>query len=184
MEGQFLFDASARTAVVRLATDADVEGMARVSVDTWRLTYGGILPDAYLARMRAGAHEAQKRRMLHGPGAIHFVAEEQMTAEPVAFASAGPSRGGPPGVTGEIYELYVQNGFQRQGLGRRLLEAAGAWLAERGHEAMIVWVLADNPNRDFYERIGGHFTNLRTIRVGGVAVDEASYVWRDLRKGA
>ena len=42
---------------------------------------------------------------------------------------------------------------------------------------MIIWVLADNPNRAFYERIGGREAGRRSIRVGGAPVDEAAYVW-------
>ena len=163
---------------VRMATLADAEGMARVSVDTWKLTYSGILPSDYLARMRRTAHETQRRRMMTNADTAHFVAEEPATGETVGFASAGPARGGLAGATAEIYELYVQSGFQRQSLGQKLLAAAGAWLSARGHEVMIIWVLSDNPNRAFYERIGGRLSGQRAIRVGGAPVDEAAYVWR------
>lgn len=173
----FAPDTSALEPRVRMATVADAEGMARVSVDTWKLTYGGILPGDYLARMRRPAHESQRRRMMADADTAHFVAEEAATGETVGFASAGPARGGLAGGGAEIYELYVQNGFQGQGLGRRLVEAARGWLAGRGHQSLIVWVLADNPNRGFYERIGGRFSGRRAIRVGGATVDEAAYVW-------
>jgi GNAT superfamily N-acetyltransferase len=180
MDSRFAFDRPAHKPMVRLAGAGDIEGMARVSVDTWRLTYGGILPAGYLARMRLSAHETQRRRLMASPGAAHFVAEEPVTGETVGFASAGPARGADGGITAEIYELYVQNGFQRQGLGRGLVLAARAWLAGEGHGAMIVWVLAKNPARSFYERLGGHPAGQRTIRVGGALVDEAAYVWREL----
>ena len=168
---------------VRMATLADAEGMARVSVDTWKLTYGGILPGDYLARMRRTAHETQRRRMMSSADTVHFIAEEPVTGEAVGFASAGTARGDVAGATAEIYELYVQNGFQRRGLGQNMVRAAGAWLARRGHEGMIIWVLADNPNRVFYERIGGRPAGRRAIRVGGATVDEAAFVWR-LERGA
>lgn len=177
MQG-FAFDASTREPLVRTAGPGDIEGMARVSVDTWRLTYKDILPSGYLARLRLSAHETQRRRMMAGADTAHFVAEEPATGETVGFASAGPARGGAASASAEIYELYVQNGFQRQGLGYRLIQACRAWLAGRGHEAMIVWVLADNPGRAFYERIGGSPAGRRAIRVGGALVDEAAYKWR------
>jgi GNAT superfamily N-acetyltransferase len=173
----FDFQASTLQPRVRMATLADAEGMARISVDTWRLTYGGILPKDYLDRMRRTAQETQRRRMMVSADTAHFVAEEAATGEIVGFASAGPARDGFGGAQAEIYELYVQNGFQRRGLGRRLVEASRAWLAGRGHRRMIIWVLADNPNRGFYERIGGRPAGRRSIRVGGAAVDETAYVW-------
>ena len=173
----FDFQASTLQPRVRMATLADAEGMARISVDTWRLTYGGILPKDYLDRMRRTAQETQRRRMMVSADTAHFVAEDQVTGEPVGFASAGPARAGLGGAKAEIYELYVQNGFQRRGLGRQLVEACRVWLAERGPGGMIIWVLADNPNRGFYERIGGQFSGRRAINVGGATVDEAAYVW-------
>src|ERR1700761_3697696 len=115
---RFAFDQMAAQPMVRFAGADDVEGMARVSVDTWRLTYNGILPSAYLERMRVPAHEAQRRRLMGSPDNAHFVAEEPLPGETVGFASAGPARGSAFGASGEIYELYVQNGFQDLGLGR------------------------------------------------------------------
>jgi GNAT superfamily N-acetyltransferase len=181
MDGLFAFDRASARPRVRPADEGDVEGMARVSVDTWRLTYAGILPGRYLTRLRLPAQESQRRRLMAAPDTVHFVAEEPITGETVGFASAGLARGESSGITAEVFELYVQNGFQRQGLGRGLLLAARHWLAGQGHEAMIVWVLADNPARVFYERLGGRAAAQRAIRVGGALVEEAAYVWSDLK---
>jgi ribosomal protein S18 acetylase RimI-like enzyme len=166
-----------RRLIVRPATWNDVEGMARVSVDTWRLTYKDILPAAYLERMQVHRHENQRSRLMHAPGVRHFVAVEPSAGEVVGFAACGPTRG-EKAASGEVYELYVQNGFQGRGLGRRLFRAAQDRLARDGHEAMIVWVLDQNPNFGFYPRMGGWRHARKTIGVGGAAVPETSYVWR------
>jgi GNAT superfamily N-acetyltransferase len=166
-----------RRILVRPAGWEDIEGMTRVSVDTWRLTYKDILPQAYLDRMRRSSHENQRSRMMHAQGVHHFVAIEPLAGEAVGFVSCGPTRSG-GAAPGEIYELYVQNGFQGRGVGRRLFRAAADRLARDGHESMIVWVLADNPNRGFYPRLGGWRHARKTIHVGGAPVDELAYVWR------
>jgi ribosomal protein S18 acetylase RimI-like enzyme len=166
-----------RRSTVRPAGWEDIEGMTRVSVDTWQLTYKDILPKAYLERMRRASHENQRSRMMYAQGVHHFVAIEPAAGEVVGFVSCGPTRNG-GGAPGEIYELYVQNGFQGRGLGRRLFRAAADRLARDGHESMIVWVLADNPNRGFYPRLGGWRHVRSAIRIGGVSVDKLSYVWR------
>jgi hypothetical protein len=49
---------------------------------------------------------------------------------------------------------------------------------------MIVRVLAQNPARAFYARLGGQSAGLRMIHVGGARVEEAAYVWRDLGRRA
>jgi GNAT superfamily N-acetyltransferase len=176
------FAADLGEVLVRPGQAEDIDGMARVSLDTWKLAYTGILPDLYLERMRLAAHEAQRRRLIGAPGVRHFVAEEPVTGEIVGFASAGPARNGAFAAPSEIYELYVQNGFQGQGLGRSLFEASIRRLASEGSDSVLVWVLAENPSRGFYERLGGRLLKAQTIRVGGAPVEEVSYVWRDLRE--
>jgi ribosomal protein S18 acetylase RimI-like enzyme len=165
-----------RRIIVRPASWDDIEGMARVSIDTWRLTYKDILPKAYLERLRPVRQETQRSRMMHAPGVHHFVAIEPSAGEVVAFVSCGPTRNG-GSAPGEIYELYVQNGFQGRGLGRRLFRAAMDRLARDGHERLVVWVLNENPNFNFYPRMGGWLHARKTIRVGGRAVEETAYLW-------
>jgi ribosomal protein S18 acetylase RimI-like enzyme len=180
MSRAFIFPvrAATRRVAIRAGEWGDIEGMARVTVDTWGLTYAGILPSAYLDRMRYTAHESQRSRMMHAHGVHHVVAIEPAAGEVVGYASCGPTRNGGGGISGEIYELYVQNGFQGRGIGRRLWRAARNQLAADGHEAMIVWVLTANPNLGVYPRLGGWLHGKKTIRVGGAAVEETGYTWR------
>jgi ribosomal protein S18 acetylase RimI-like enzyme len=180
MSRAFVFPvrAATRRITVRPAGWGDIEGMARVAVDTWGLTYHEILPPAYLAKMRYASMETQRSRMMYAQGVHHFVAIEPSAAEVVGFASCGPNRNGGGQITGEIYELYVQNGFQSRGVGRRLFKAARNQLASNGHDSMIVWVLTDNPNLGFYPRLGGWLHGKKTIRVGGHKVEETAYTWR------
>ena len=180
MSRSFVFPVRAptRRVTIRPAGWGDIEGMARVAVDTWGLTYVDILPKAYLARMRYASQENQRSRMMHAHAVHHFVAIEPTAGEVVGFASCGPTRNGGGEVPGEIYELYVQYGFQSRGIGRRLFKAARNQLASDGHESMIVWVLSDNPNLGVYPRMGGWRHARKTIRVGGASVEETAYTWR------
>ncbi|HUO23602.1 MAG TPA: GNAT family N-acetyltransferase [Caulobacteraceae bacterium] len=181
MRRRFAFDLPLQAPRIRQARADDVAALARVSLDTWRLTYSGILPAGYLERMSLTEQEMQRRRLMASPGTAHFLAEEPFTGEAVAFASCGPARIRAEFGVGEVYELYVQHGFQRQGLGRALLGAARDWLARRGERELVIRVLMDNPARGFYERLGGRPAGVRTIRVGGALVEEAAYVWSDLK---
>lgn len=45
---------------------------------------------------------------------------------------------------------------------------------------MLVSVLVANPNRAFYERLGGVTVAEGTIRLGGDTVKEPALVWSDL----
>lgn len=169
---------SARTDIdIRPATRSDVEGIARVSVDTWRTTYVGKLPAAWLERLRYGVVEQHQGRFLGEPLTQHFVAVEPLTGEVVGFVNGGLSRQPRLGFDGELFELYVQEGFQRRGIGRGLFQTAQAALRDAGQKSLIVWVLGSNPNRLFYERLGGRMVARQPVRIGGGRVQEIAYAW-------
>jgi ribosomal protein S18 acetylase RimI-like enzyme len=169
---------TARTDIdIRPAERGDLDGIARVSVDTWRNTYRDLLPDTLLERLRYGYHEDRHRRFLTEADTLHRVAIEPVTGEVIGFANGGRSRQPALGLEGEIYELYIQNGFQGRGVGRALFEALQNGLDDAGRKGLIVWVLATNPNRPFYERLGGRMVSRQPIRLHGALVQEVAYGW-------
>lgn len=171
---------SARSDIdVRPATRSDLEGIARVSVDTWRTTYTGLLPATVLDKLRYRGLEERQHRFLAESHTQHFVAVEPLTGEVVGYANGGPTRQPRLGLQGEIFELYIQRGFQRRGLGRDLFTAVAEGLAAKGRRGLIVWVLSTNPNREFYERMGGRITARQPVRMGGVLLQEVAYGWED-----
>lgn len=46
---------------------------------------------------------------------------------------------------------------------------------------MLVWVLAENPFRRFYEALGGQYVRTEQFELGGAMLDEVAYGWRDIR---
>ena len=66
------------------------------------------------------------------------------------------------------------------GIGRRLLDAMFVQLRSDGCDTAVLWMLAANPTRFFYEALGGEFAGARTDRFAGEEVDEVAYAWRDL----
>ena len=114
-----------------------------------------------------------------------FVADDEDMGV-VGFGSCGPVREIPEGLdgteqrVGEVYTLYVEGDFQNQGLGRRLLDAMFRQLQADGCDTAILWMLADNPARFFYEGLGGDPVGRRADRMAGTEVEEVAYAWRDL----
>jgi ribosomal protein S18 acetylase RimI-like enzyme len=166
---------------IREATSQDVAALARAHVDTWRETYRGLLPDAYLAGLEAASREPQWQRVVERPagqGCV-FVAEDEQGAI-IGFASGGQHYG-TLGYTGELYTLYLRQGWQGQGLGRALFQAVATRLHEQGRRSLALWVLATNRRaRDFYEAMGGRFVREQSIVFEDVPLREAGYGWRDI----
>jgi GNAT superfamily N-acetyltransferase len=161
--------------IVRRARATDARVIARVHVQSWREAYRGLIPQAYLDQLSVAAHERQWSRTF-ADGGWAFVAEWE--GRVVGFASGGLSRGHRQ-ITGELYLLYVLRAHHGQGVGRALFDACHFELARRGHQGLLVWVLADNGARRFYERLGGAPAGEAKVAIAGGQLREVAYVWLD-----
>ncbi len=141
--------------VVREATLADVPGIARVHVDSWRTTYKGMVPQRIIDSFTYEGRQELWRRAL-GPDSRSFVyVAEDESGQIVGFASGGPARQDAPNHDGELYAIYLLQEHQGRGIGRQLFDAVVRTLVERGMRSMAIWVLAENPACGFYEALGG-----------------------------
>ena len=161
--------------VVRRARQADAAAIAQVHVRSWREAYRGLVPDEYLAQLSVAGHERHWRQTF-ATGGWAFVAEWERRI--VGFASGGLSRARRD-VSGELYLLYVLRARHGRGVGRALFDACHYELARCGHRGLLVWVLADNPARGFYERLGGELSGESTVTLAGARLREVAYLWRD-----
>jgi GNAT superfamily N-acetyltransferase len=168
---------------IRQATFDDAAAIARAHVDSWRTTYAHILPPEYLARLSCEQRASLWASQLSDPESNEFAYVADDPAEGlVGFASGGPERTGMTDYTGELLAIYLVKTAQRGGIGRRLVSAVARRLAESDHESMMVWVLADNPSRGFYERLGGVFITEKLIELAGKELVEIAYGWKDLHE--
>jgi GNAT superfamily N-acetyltransferase len=97
----------------------------------------------------------------------------------VGFASGGPERTGDPLFRGDLLAIYLLQAYQGKGLGRLLIRAVVERLLGQDIGSLLVWVLAQNPSRRFYERLGGERVKERSIVLGGADLVEVAYGWRD-----
>ncbi len=172
---------------IRVATRNDAAAIGRVHVETWQSAYAGLLPDTMLAGMSDVRQSAWWGRLLADPREAKgiFVADDDDMGV-VGFGSCGPVRDPPEGLNGtetrvgEIYTLYVEPDFQNQGLGRQLLAAMFDRLLKDGCDTAVLWMLANNPTRFFYEGLGGEPAGQRIDKMAGRDVEEVAYAWRDL----
>jgi ribosomal protein S18 acetylase RimI-like enzyme len=172
---------------IRRATRKDAAAIGRVHVETWQATYAGLLPNAMLVAMSDVRQSAWWSQVLADPGEARgvFVADDEEMGV-VGFGSCGPVRDPPEGIdgregrVGEVYTLYVEPDFQNRGLGRRLLDALFRQLKADRCEVAVLWMLAENPTRFFYEGLGGERVGQRIDTLAGVDVEEIAYAWRNL----
>ena len=78
---------------------------------------------------------------------------------------------------GEVYALYLLKSQHGQGSGKALFQAALEALRFQGKRRVIVWVLALNPTRTFYQRMGGVQTLEKPIEIGGATLLEYGFAF-------
>lgn len=162
---------------IRPATGMDASAIAHVHVESWRTTYAGIVPDAYLAGLDEILRARLWQEWLAG-SALVLVAEKD--GHVVGFAHGGSNREALEDCDAELYSVYLLREAQRHGVGSALLRTIASALFERGFRSMAVWVLERNPARSFYEKMGAHLAASKVIEIGGVRLMEVAYVWPDL----
>lgn len=164
---------------IRLAAVEDAGRIATTHVASWKATYPGIVPQAYLDSLRIEEFADRWRSGILNPsGAKIYVADCGGTI--CGFVSGGPARAEIPGFSSELYAIYLNPDACLRGIGSRLFREIAKDLQSSRHRGMYVWVLKDNPSRGFYERVGGRPLTAAEIEIGGKTLTEVSYGWEDL----
>lgn len=168
---------------IREANVPDAAAIAKVQVDSWRTTYTGVVPAEYLAQLSYEQHEQVWRDILSTHGATEFVyVAEAEASNIIGFASGGPERSGNTVYKGELYAIYLLEGYQRKGIGGQLVQAIAERLMQEGLHSMLVWVLANNPSQDFYSALGGQRAYEQEVTIGDARLVEVAYGWLDIRE--
>lgn len=148
-------------------------------VASWRSTYRGLVPGAFLDSLSEAGYAERWTRFIDGRSTRVYVVEHD--GEMVGFASGGRERAEESDYSGELYAIYILDAFQRHGYGRELVRAVVAGLRDMGFDDMIIWVLRDNqPARLFYERLGGVYVRAQPTTIGPATLEEVAYGWRHL----
>lgn len=167
--------------MIREAQPTDATNIATVHIESWRTTYAQLLPAEFLANLSIDQRTGYWRNIISKSDNPTFVyVAENEAGQIIGFASGGPERTEHPDYNGELYAIYLLKKAQGQGVGRQLVKAVAERLLQQDFTSMLVWVLADNPSRKFYEALGGQAVAEKDIIVGGNTIPEVGYGWLDL----
>jgi len=167
--------------VILPAGPGDAAELARVHVASWRETYDGILPSAYLAAMRAEPHARRWRRELTAPSRGDIVLAVESSRGLVGYCAGAVSGAASGAGEAEVFTLYLMKAVQGAGIGRQLLCATAKVLHARGARSLGLWVLdANRAARGFYERLGGRPAGHRPVTGWGGRLSETAYRWETI----
>ncbi|SFG95769.1 L-amino acid N-acyltransferase YncA [Desulfotomaculum arcticum] len=166
---------------IRKANIIDALAIAEVRVDTWQTTYRGIIPDEHLDNLSYEDAENSFSELISKNNCFLYVAENEV-GEIVGFAAAGAERFENPYYQGEIYAMYVLKNNQRQGIGTLLFRSMLKELKQLGFFSVILWVLAGNRYKKFYEDHGGKQIEFKIMNINGFDAELIGYGWPDISR--
>ncbi len=165
---------------VRPASEQDFAGIAAVHVSSWEDNYRGILPDDVISARSLERRVEQWREALRDPNRITYVACSHDRAI-VGFASALLIAPPKDGFDSYLQTIYLLSSAKGGGAGRSLLRALAQELLDRGCKNMALRVLAENPARRFYERLGARLLADGALSIdAGIFPNDVAYAFDDL----
>lgn len=162
-------DPARAVAIIRRASRADGDAIARVSAASWAATYPGIVPEPVLTEWITGAPASWREaleRVEGEPETRVWVAERD--GRVVGYATTAPGKDWwlpPPDGAGELTNLYLDPDEIGTGLGSRLYDHAVDDLRTRGFTPFVVWAFREN------ERA------VRFYQGKALAIDVADHDW-------
>ena len=163
------------------AGPGDAAALGRVHVQSWRETYPGLLPGAYLAAMRPQVHARRFYRDLIRAREGEAVLVAEGAAGAVGYAAGALLTGEGRAADAEVHTLYVLREAQGSGLGRALLVAAARVFRAQGASSLMLFVLSGNQRaRGFYEHLGGESFAEKPSQGWGEGLKETAYRWTDI----
>lgn len=142
--------------------------------------FRGLVPDHLLEFSEAESAANWERTLAAGlPEGDFMIVAETTTGDFAGYAWGGAYDD--PMYRGELRQIMILPEYQRHGIGRRLARHVAERLAEQGIHSMRVEVLYINPNRAFYERLGGEFVEEGVWDWDGVLLPKYVYGWADTR---
>jgi GNAT superfamily N-acetyltransferase len=164
---------------IRRADVNDAPAIARVTVDTWKTAYRGVIADEYLKQLNYQEREKGWRQFPFQDSWVYVAENDEERI--IGFAAGGLHREAGSVYQGEVYAMYIDEAYQHQGIGTLLLRAVVRKMLAAGLNSLIIWVLSDNPYRRFYERHGGIPLESKLLTMDGFENEITAYGWLDAR---
>ena len=146
--------------IIRKKERKDCKAIAHIVTIAWNETYRGIVPDSFLDNLFLNEEERANNSYNNFNEKENHQYVLEVDNNIVGFIKVGSSNDNYDNC-GEIYALYIINGYKGKGYGKKLIEVGIKELKEMKFNKMIIGCLEGNPSNKFYEHIGGKLIEQR-----------------------
>ena len=164
---------------IRPATAGDLDAIAALHVESWRASYRGILPDAFLDGAVEDDRASHWFELMATTGCGRAILVAETEDGLAGFVSV--ARSSEDGFDAFIEHIHVRPDLKGAGIGRRLLAEAVYRLIAMGCRS--AYLLVFDGNREaigFYERLGGETMPFGMEDIAGCSIARSRVAWQDL----
>jgi len=141
--------------MIRNANESDIPRIAEIHICGWRYAYRGLINDTELFSNRLVAKSILNIEKKYKDGINIIIYEDESDQILKGFAFHGPARDDDRKTSYEVYALYIQPEFTRNGIGYELMQKAIEIAISKKFPEIIVWVLEKNiRGMNFYIKNG------------------------------
>ncbi|MFB0842086.1 GNAT family N-acetyltransferase [Paenibacillus oleatilyticus] len=165
---------------IRLASVRDIEGMARVHIESWKSTYNGIISESFLSKLTVEKRMKNWKAIFDNLTQDDVIYVVEDLGSIIGFVHGGKSREPDFEYDAELYAIYLLKEVQRNGYGKLLFERFIEALKQRNYRSFMLWVLEDNPSIGFYKKQGGQYIGKKEIQIGEYRLTEVALGWKEI----
>lgn len=165
---------------IRIANINDAQGIAKVHIDSWRITYKGIIPQSFLDSLNYEQRTKLWENNISDKTNTIFVAENENKI--IGFVTGGTRNTNKEPGASDLTSIYILEEWQGYGVGKKLLKKIMTSFLEQDYQKIYVDVLAANKTRHFYKYYGAEYVKTVQLEIAGKKLDEEIYVWNSLEK--
>ncbi|MDQ3750585.1 MAG: 3-deoxy-manno-octulosonate cytidylyltransferase [Acidobacteriota bacterium] len=165
--------------IYRKAYVEDALAVAKVHVESWRKSFAGIVPQAFLNNLTVEKREKAFRQRFGEADYKMFVAETAKD-EIVGFADFGAARESDFAFEAELYAIYLLREFQGKGIGENLFRLCQREMIADQINSMYLMALDVSPYKSFYEKMGGKIVGKGNHFLALVEFKTIVYGWKNL----
>lgn len=145
---------------IRTATHSDIQKIIALVQMVWPSTYTAIIGAEQVKYMLEQFYSVEALESQMNNGHVFLLFEENGIVQGFASYSEVEER------TFKLHKLYVLTGYQKKGIGKRLIERVEKLVSSHSGEFLRLNVNRDNKAKDFYERLGYSVLKEEDIDIG------------------
>ena len=125
--------------MIRYYEERDIDKIAKIIVDDWKIAYKGIIDDDYLENLNYIDRAKNIKEKYEKQKSIVYIDNEDVKG----YCRFGENRDNKKEY-GEIYALYIKYGERNNGIGKSLSKKAMQILKDKGYKEVVIWCLKEN----------------------------------------